>query len=66
MVDVIEKEVVEPSTKTVAIAHCNNYERAIAVKDNILSRIKFKNAIITETAGISSLYANDGGIIVSY
>lgn len=66
MVDVIEKDVINPASKTVAIAHCNNYDRALSVKENILKRIQFKNAIITDTAGISSLYANDGGIIVSY
>ena len=32
----------------------------------ILARKKFKDAIVVDTRGVSSMYANDGGIIVAY
>jgi len=48
------------------IAHCNNRKRAEFVKEEILKRLSFKDVQITETGGISSLYAADGGIVVCY
>mgnify|MGYP002472625546 CR=1 FL=1 len=66
MADLIKKDATNFANRTLAIAHCNNYERAVFVKDEILKRVPFKDYFICDTAGISSLYANDGGIIVSY
>lgn len=66
LANAVEADAVRPEGKILAIAHCNNYERAIYVKDEILKRLKFKDVIIADTAGVSTLYANDGGIIVSY
>lgn len=51
--------------KTLAIAHCNCPKRAEAVKEEIEKTAKFKNIVIVNTAGISSMYANDGGVIVA-
>ena len=52
--------------ETLVIAHCNNKERAELVKKEILKRVPFKECVIVNTAGVATLYANDGGIIVSY
>lgn len=51
--------------KVLAISHCNCPQRAIDVKNAFLEKIKVKQVIIIETAGLSSTYANDGGIIVT-
>lgn len=66
MAEIIEKDSFDVANRIVGIAHCNNYERALFVKEEIMKRIPFKDCIITDTAGVSSLYANDGGIVVSY
>lgn len=66
MVDSIEKDVIHPEEKILAISHCNNYERAVYTKEKILEKLSFQSILIVDTAGISSLYANDGGIIVCY
>ncbi len=52
--------------KVIGIAHCNCLERAESFKSELLKRYKFKDVIIVETAGLSSLYANQGGIIVAF
>lgn len=65
MTDYVMKELVEPEKKNLMITHCNNPERAILVKEQLLSKVKFKNVFIMDTAGISSMYANDGGVIVT-
>lgn len=66
MAAVIEKDAVKPEEKILGLAHCNNYERALYVKKLIMDKVKFKDVIIVDTRGISSLYANDGGIIAAY
>lgn len=50
--------------KILAISHCNCPQRALAVKEKIEQMVKFKNIMILDTAGVSSLYANDGGVIM--
>ena len=50
--------------KVLAISHCNCPERAEWVKELALSKGTFKDCFIVDTRGISSLYANDGGIIM--
>ena len=40
-------------------------ERAKAVKEKIEKIAKFKKIIIINTAGVSSMYANDGGVIMA-
>lgn len=64
MVGYIAETVEHPEEKLLAISHCNCKERAIMVRDAILEKIKVKGVILLDTAGISTMYANDGGIIV--
>lgn len=47
------------------ITHCNCKERAEKVKEMILDKIKVKDVVIMDTQGVSSMYANDGGVIVT-
>lgn len=63
--DLIEKECVNPEEKRVIISHCNCYERTMLVRDMIMAKTKFKEAIVVDTAGVSSMYSNDGGIVVT-
>lgn len=64
MVDEIVSDLKESEKKILAIAHCNCRERAEAVKEMLASKAVFKDVVILDTAGISSMYAADGGIIV--
>ncbi len=50
--------------RILAISHCNCPERALEVKEKTERAAKFKKIIILDTAGVSSLYANDGGVIM--
>lgn len=65
LVDILVKEAVNPEEKTLMITHCNCLERAERVKDLILEKIKVKSVLIMDTKGVSSMYANDGGVIVT-
>jgi len=66
MAKAIEQDVLRPQEKILGIAHCNDYNRAVFIKDEILKRIPFKDFFIVDTAGVSSMYANEGGIITAY
>ena len=65
MIDTLIKEVPAIPEKTLYIAHCNNPERAEFVKAALLERCNPKSITVLNTGGISSMYANDGGIIVT-
>ncbi len=65
MADYIIREVKEPEKKRLAISHCNCPERAKQIREDLLKRAKFRDIIILNTAGVSTMYANDGGVIVS-
>ena len=65
MVDAIVNDAQHVENKTLAISHCNCPERAAAVKDRIEKLANFKKIIIINTAGVSSMYANDGGVIMA-
>ena len=51
--------------KTLVIAHCNNPGRAAFVKEEMEKRAAFKRIVITETAGVATVYASDGGIVMA-
>lgn len=65
MTDAIAREAVNPEGKDLMITHCNCRDRAELVKGLILEKIKVRSVLIMDTAGISSMYANDGGVIVT-
>jgi len=66
MAEIIEKDVINPQKRILGIAHCNCIERAHYIKEEILKMVPFKDSFIVDTAGVSTMYANEGGIIVAY
>ncbi|MDO4620097.1 MAG: DegV family protein [Lachnospiraceae bacterium] len=65
MVDHIVSITPDPENRVLGISYCNCPDRAQIVKDALLSRMNVKAVYVTPTAGLSSVYANDGGIVVS-
>lgn len=51
--------------KRLVISHVNAPERAKYVKELLCAKANFKEVVITDTAGVATVYANDGGIIVA-
>ncbi|MBP3618008.1 MAG: DegV family protein [Lachnospiraceae bacterium] len=66
LVDSVVADVKEATTRTLAIAHCNHPERAERVRQMIMSKVPFRECMIVNTGGVSTMYANEGGIIVAY
>lgn len=65
MAQLVVNEVKKPEEKMLMITHCACPDRAEMIKDLILKNITVKGVLIMDTAGISSMYANDGGVIVT-
>ena len=59
------KDVGNPQERTLMITHCNCPERAEFMRSLMEKRASFREALIMDTAGVSSMYANDGGVIVT-
>ena len=65
MTEAAVKNAGDTKNKRLMIAHCNAPERAEYVKQKMCEMAQFKDVIITETAGLATVYANDGGIILT-
>lgn len=52
--------------KVLGIAHCNALEKAEFIKEKAAEKYNFREIIIVETAGISTVYANEGGIVLAF
>ncbi len=65
MADLVVETMEKTEERILMITHCNNRKRAETVRDLILQKAKFTAVRIMDTAGISSLYASDGGVIVT-
>lgn len=66
MITSIVNDVVEPENKILGITQCNCLERAQYIKEELEKKVSFKKVVIVDAGGISSVYANDGGVVVCY
>ena len=64
MADHVVENLKNSKDKILAISHCNCPDRAEYVKEMLMAKAQFRDVVILDTAGISSMYASDGGIIV--
>lgn len=65
MAEMVAAEAPDAENRKLMITHCNAPERAELVCSMIMEKKKFKSTLIMDTRGISSMYANDGGVIVT-
>lgn len=65
MTDIAIAEAGDTSKKRLIIAHCNNKDRALQVEEMITQKASFRDVVITGTAGVATVYAGDGGIVLT-
>lgn len=65
MVEQVIAKTADSEQKTLAISHCNCPARAQVLKEAFEERMKLAKIVVLDTAGVSSMYANDGGVIVA-
>lgn len=66
MVDIVAASFDDFSDRILYITHINNEERAVNIRDQIMERANFKEAHILTGGGLSTVYANNGGIIIAF
>ena len=64
MTDCMIADAGDTKEKVLAISHCNCPDTAASLKDMVEKRGSFKETIVVDTNGVSSLYAGDGGVIM--
>ncbi len=52
--------------RVAAVCHCNCPERARDVAEQLRRKCRFQDVLMLEAGGITSVYADDGGIVVAY
>lgn len=65
MAELAASEVRKPEERKLIITHCNAPDRAEQVRKQILAQAAFGQCIVMDTRGVSTMYANDGGVIVT-
>ncbi len=62
----IEKSGKDTAGENIVIAHCNNPALAERLADAIKNRFRFADIHVVPTGGVSSLYADEKGIIMAF
>lgn len=66
LVDTIEKSGKVTDGETLVITHCNNLSFAEKLKNALNNRYQFREIFIFHTKGLSSMYANDKGVVIAF
>jgi DegV family protein with EDD domain len=66
LIGIIGEESMDFKNKVLGIGHINAKEKAEKLKEEIKNKYDFKDIIIFEGGGLSTVYADDGGIVVCY
>lgn len=53
-------------TRKVEITECQSYERCMNVRKILMEKFGFKNVAVIKAHGISTLYENAGGVVLSF
>jgi len=65
LVELIKENTHDIEERVVAISHVKCYEKAVALKEEILKHLKVKDVLIEECRGVVATYANRGGVVLA-
>lgn len=65
LVQLIKETTTDLENRVVAISHCKCYEKAVALKDEVLKHLNVKDVLIQECKGVVATYANRGGVVLA-
>lgn len=66
LIDIIGEFNIDFENTILGITHSNAREKAENLKRELLNRYKFKDVLIFKAGGLSTVYADDGGIVVAF
>ena len=66
MARTVAESKVETDGQTAVITHCNNESFAMRLKQLLEERYSFAEVLVVPTRGLSSMYANEKGVILAF
>ena len=66
LVEIIGENMAGAKDVVLGITHSNAYNKAVDLKETLMSKFSFKEIHIFRASGLSTAYADDGGIIVAF
>lgn len=66
LVEIIGEQGLNPEDRVLGIAYCNALQQAEDLKEKIKERYNFKDIVLVEMAGLTTTYADDGGIVIAF
>lgn len=66
LVDIIGEKCTSFADRTLVITHCNNEHQARFIKAEAQKRYDFQSIVVAPTRGISTMYANEGGVVIAF
>ncbi|MDR0273394.1 MAG: DegV family protein [Clostridiales bacterium] len=66
MIQFIKEYAPDIESRTVGITHVAAYEKAVALKEDLMTQLRAKNVIIQECRGVTTTYANRGAVMVAF
>ena len=66
LIDIIGEYNIDFENTVLGITHSNAKEKAENLKKELLNRYHFKDVLIFKAGGLSTVYADDGGIVVAF
>ena len=65
LVQIIKANTPDIESRVIGITHVKAYEKAIALKEELLTHLRAKDILIQECRGVTTTYANRGGAVVA-
>jgi len=65
MINIIRENTPDIESRVIGITHVKAYEKAVELKNELLKHFKPKDIVIEECRGITTTYANKGGVIIA-
>jgi len=65
LVDIIKNNTPDIESRVINITHVKAYEKAVELKNEFMKHLKAKDIVIHESKGVTTTYANRGGVVVA-
>ena len=65
LVEIIKANTPDIESRIISITHVKCIEKALAIKDEFIKHLRAKDVLIQECKGVTTTYANRGGVIVA-
>ena len=66
LIDMVGSYEIDFKNVIMSITHVNALEKALAIKDELLARYHFQDIVIFRAGNMSTVYGDDGGIILAF